>query len=296
MIKLRLIFIPCFICACLLMSGCASTVDSSYQKGTLNSSDKIRQAATIDESIIVVKRPSNAVGVAVAFKVIVDGKEVGRLANGRQIEFTVPNGTHSIQLKNWSIKDSKIITFSANSQEITFRAEIMWQKGLILGTTWKELTKVDEITLVHTTATDNTIAMTGTNTITGNSTLNSAIVQASNGVLKKLPIGQKVSIFNISSSDIEQSEYAIEELTALLVNSGNLVVLERKNLDVVNAEQKFQLSGDVNDNDIISIGNKFGAQTVITCSISGTGNLRRFRIKVLDVKTGQILSYNSYSI
>jgi hypothetical protein len=283
MFKLSLIYIPCFVCVCFLMLGCASTVNSSYQRG---------QAVAIDESIIVVKRLSRFTGSAVAFKVFVDGREMGKLANGGQIEFTVPNGTHSIQVRSRNMKDSEILTFSANSQEITFHTEI--EVGFWVGK--KKITKIDEMTLVHTTPSNNPTVMTSNNTLPGNSNLNNAIIQASNGILKKLPTGQKVSIFNISSSDIEQSEYVIEELTVLLVNSGNLVVLERKNLDVVNAEQQFQMSGDVNDRDIISIGNKFGAQAVITCSINGTGNLRRLRIKVLDVKTGQILSYNSYSI
>ena len=281
MINFRLVLISYFIFMCLLFLGCASTVDGSYVRG---------QAVDINESIIVVKRPLRYTGAALAFKIYIDGKQIGKVMTGGEIAFTVPNGTHTIHVEAVGAFSSNKINFTANSQEITFRARPSFLTTKIV--------KIDEIALIHT----NTLFSSDPNVTDeineriGNNTLDRAIFLASNEILSKFSSGQKISILNISSNDLELSEYAIEELTVLLVNSGKLVVLERKDMDVINAEHKFQLSGEVHDDEIISIGNKFGAQAIITCSINGIGNLRRLRIKALDVLTGQILSYTSYSI
>jgi hypothetical protein len=51
------------------------------------------------------------------------------------------------------------------------------------------------------------------------------------------------------------------------------------------------MTGEVDDNSIISIGHILGAGVVITGSIDGVGN--RLRLKVLDVKTARILAMSS---
>jgi hypothetical protein len=58
---------------------------------------------------------------------------------------------------------------------------------------------------------------------------------------------------------------------------------------LIRAEINFQYSGDVDDNSAADLGKQLGASTVITGSIGGSGALRRFRTKVLDVQTAAIL-------
>ncbi|MDR0644434.1 MAG: CsgG/HfaB family protein, partial [Treponema sp.] len=67
----------------------------------------------------------------------------------------------------------------------------------------------------------------------------------------------------------------------------------RKSLDRIFEERKFQMSGEVDDDSAISIGKFLGANIVVTGSVSGTGSLRRLRIKALDVLTGEIVSMAS---
>jgi curli biogenesis system outer membrane secretion channel CsgG len=66
--------------------------------------------------------------------------------------------------------------------------------------------------------------------------------------------------------------------------------VDRKTLDTIRSEQKFQLSGDVDDNSAVSIGKMLGANIVITGSVTGTGSTQRLTIKALNVQTAQIVT------
>ena len=270
---LNILFIFCIV-------GCTSVSDNSSQR---------QISVGLNESIIVVKRKFMPIGLAAKFNVIVNNKNVGSVINGREIEFVIPNGTHTIQIKaTGAFKSSNLITFSANSEEIVFVTQYT-SSGSFTGET--SIDKIEGGSIVHTANTTNVLQSTEESSI-----LDRAIALASNDILSKLSFGQKISMFNTSQNEIDISEYAIEEITVVLVNTSQFIVLERENLDVINAEHSFQMSGEVNDDDFISIGQKYGAQIVVTCSISGSGGLRRLRIKTIDVQTGQILSFTSYSI
>ena len=117
----------------------------------------------------------------------------------------------------------------------------------------------------------------------------SAVRSVSQTIINSLPKDSKIAIVNISSNDSEQSEFVVGELEVFLVNSGTFVV-DRRELDRIRREQRFQLSGDVDDNDVVSIGRFAGANVVITGSISGTGSTRRLRIRALDTQTARVIA------
>ena len=97
----------------------------------------------------------------------------------------------------------------------------------------------------------------------------------------------RIAIINISSPDSEQSMFVAGELEHLFVqNRFNLV--DRSELDRIRREQNFQLSGDVDDDQIVSIGKFAGANLVVTGSITGSGSTRRLRLRVLDTQTADI--------
>jgi len=116
-----------------------------------------------------------------------------------------------------------------------------------------------------------------------------AIKNAAQTISGSLENNVKIAIVNISSSDAEQSEFVVGELEVLLVNAGKFVV-DRRELDRIRREQRFQLSGDVDDNDIVSIGRFAGADVVITGNISGTGSTRRLRLRALDTQNARVLT------
>jgi TolB-like protein len=111
-----------------------------------------------------------------------------------------------------------------------------------------------------------------------------------------LPQGTKISILNISNAERSLADYVIEQLTTEIVNARKLTVIERQNIELIRAEQAFQMSGEVSDDSAIGIGHLLGVEVVITCSIVGSNNLRRLIVRVLNVETGEILNQTSTEI
>jgi hypothetical protein len=128
--------------------------------------------------------------------------------------------------------------------------------------------------------------------------LDNAIRNASEGIINNIPMNTKVVLLNISDfdEDIDLTDYFIEELGVMLDRSRALTVVERRYLESLSIEHNFQMSGYVSDESMISIGKYVGAQTVVSVNITGTGNLRRLRIRALDVETAIVQYNNSYSI
>jgi len=81
-----------------------------------------------------------------------------------------------------------------------------------------------------------------------------------------------------------------------LVNGGKLVVIERKELDLIRQEKHLQLSGEVSDESAQAIGRELGAQVIITGSLRNVGKSYRFKIKTLNVETAVIAAEYSAEI
>jgi len=127
-------------------------------------------------------------------------------------------------------------------------------------------------------------------------TLDIAISGAKSYAEAQLPQGSTVVIIDPAAPGKELGTYAAQELSARLVNSKRLTVVERS-ADVMqglNAETGYQLSGEVSDGSIQSIGHKTGAEAVITGIISGSGDSYRLNLKITSIKTAELLG--QYSI
>jgi len=122
----------------------------------------------------------------------------------------------------------------------------------------------------------------------GNNDVSNALRNAADTLKQSLPQDSRIAIINISSNDNEVSDFVAGELEFLLVNNGFFIV-DRSQLDRIRQEQNFQLSGDVDDNSAVSIGKFTGANVVIVGNISGTGNMRRLRLRVLDTQTAMVV-------
>jgi TolB-like protein len=120
-----------------------------------------------------------------------------------------------------------------------------------------------------------------------------ALNRAAEELVTTMPDKSTLAIINIAAQDREMSEFVIDELAYLLVDSRKFKVVDRKSLDAIRAEQDFQFSGEVDDTSAVSIGKMLGASIVLTGNISGSGSTRRLRIKALDVKTAEIVAMAS---
>jgi len=118
--------------------------------------------------------------------------------------------------------------------------------------------------------------------------LDAAIRETSNYLNGAIPKQSKIVILNIQSDFPALSEYVIDELIANAVNDKTFSVVDRHQLDSIRAEQNFQLSGEVADNQALEIGKFFGAQTIVSGAISKLGNGYRIRVRALEVQTALV--------
>jgi len=102
-----------------------------------------------------------------------------------------------------------------------------------------------------------------------------------------------VALFPFAMKDknlASNAEYLGEQLLFSLSRNKSFKVLERKDLQAVLDETKFQLSGFVPEEEAVEAGKLAGAKIIITGNIyAGTKNYKIF-LKLLRVETGEVLS------
>jgi len=126
--------------------------------------------------------------------------------------------------------------------------------------------------------------------------LDQAIQEAAMNIENRLGKGEKIALLNFSSPSELFSEYVLEELSRYLVNNGKLVVVERRELDLIRQEEQFQLTGEASDESAQAIGKKLGAQIIISGSLTSIGREYLIRIKALAVETAVIAATASSDI
>ena len=127
-------------------------------------------------------------------------------------------------------------------------------------------------------------------------TLDRAIAASTVYLAGQLEHGAKVALMPIDSPGEELSEYILDELTAYIVNEGKLVVVDRRNMELLLNELDFQLSPEVNDETAQSIGKILGVQYIISGSFSILGDLYRLRVGAIAVETAQITAMLNLTI
>jgi hypothetical protein len=127
---------------------------------------------------------------------------------------------------------------------------------------------------------------------TENNDIANTLIKAVDVILRPLAKDSRIAIINISSNDNQISEFVVGELEYFLVNN-EFIVVDRGQLDKIRQEQNFQLSGEVDDNSAVSIGKFTGANIVIIGTISGSGNMRRLRLRALDTQTARVVGVAS---
>jgi TolB-like protein len=124
------------------------------------------------------------------------------------------------------------------------------------------------------------------------SNLNEVLEDAYAHLRELIPRGSKLAFLNIQSSSQALSTEILDGLMEQAVNDRErprpFTVVDRANLDLIQAEMQFQLSGEVSDATAQEIGRQLGAQTIISGAVTRIGDLWRLRITALEVETAQI--------
>jgi TolB-like protein len=127
-------------------------------------------------------------------------------------------------------------------------------------------------------------------------TLNDAMNRAVSYLETRIPAESKVVVLNIVSENGALSDYIINSITEKIVNDNFFTAVDRHNLDLIQNEITFQMSGEVSDNTAQAIGQKLGAESIISGNITAIGDLYRFQIRAIEVKTAKIQGIQSYLI
>ncbi|MDR1420189.1 MAG: CsgG/HfaB family protein [Treponema sp.] len=122
----------------------------------------------------------------------------------------------------------------------------------------------------------------------GSDDLDAAIRETSDYLNGRLPPGNKLVFLNFQSASPPLSEYIIDGLIEHTVNDRVFAVVDRANLALIQQEMNFQLSGEVSDESAQAIGQKLGAQIIVSGAIAPLGNAWRLRVRAIGVETAEI--------
>jgi len=285
---------------CLILLSCASSKIEEYYGGqfflTWEPKLEVQNEA---EAQVIVTRLDNKGGYIGIF---IDNIFAGKLGNGQTGYYKVPTGgiheiyafydamSYSIDLTGktrdyFSISDpTEKIEFINNGDQYYFSVRY-------LGTRYEYGTNSSFYYHDVVITQDRSISVTGTGRVSSIPAINETYRTLS----RNIPENARIAIVNVVSNNLNESIYLIDELTVLFVNAKHFVV-DRNRLQAILDEQRFQMSGYVDDNSIVSIGHFAGANVVLTGNINVVDGRRRLVFRALDVLTGRILAMSSVDL
>jgi hypothetical protein len=225
-------------------------------------------------SEITVKRAQSAINAGFREQIYIDGSQKLTLVNGTEAKITVPDGEHTISAK-LSTLGSTEMRFTARSDSLTFTVTPAAQQLLIKRSGGK----------VGGGGTADGSAVS----VNQNEGVEDSLERAAEKIMEKIPAASRIAIMYVSASDPDVAEFIASELEFIMVENGQTLI-DRSELDTIRKEWKFQLSGEVDDDLAVSVGKIAGAGVIITGAVTGTGNLRRLRLRALDTQSAQVLS------
>jgi hypothetical protein len=127
-------------------------------------------------------------------------------------------------------------------------------------------------------------------------TLDDALKDGVGYLTMQIPPDKTVLLFNIECDNTEISDYIISGMTSAIVNGAYFTLVDRKNMEALETELNFQLSGLVSDETSISVGHMTGAEIVFSGSFKNLGILYSLYIQASSVETSQILASRTYTV
>jgi hypothetical protein len=97
-----------------------------------------------------------------------------------------------------------------------------------------------------------------------------------------------IAIVQTTAPDNVTNNDFVRDLEHMLVSS-RYRLISRDALNQIQQEQRFQLSGDVDDETAVQIGKIAGARAIIIGEISIEGSFHRLRLRVLDTQSAELL-------
>ena len=103
-----------------------------------------------------------------------------------------------------------------------------------------------------------------------------------------MPGNPRVALINNSRNERDLAEAVINGITDGLL-SRNITVIDRNNMALLEMEKNYQYSGNVSDDEMVSIGHEAGVNTFVLVAVTGSGSSRRLSVRMLDVERNTVL-------
>ena len=126
--------------------------------------------------------------------------------------------------------------------------------------------------------------------------LDDAILDSVDFFSSKLQPRSTVAVTNFEADTKELSDFIIQELLVAFANTGNVRVVERSRLEMLEAELNFNMSGSVSDDTAQGIGRMIGAQILFSGSISAYRDMYRMRIQAIAVETAEVIGTRTINV
>jgi hypothetical protein len=103
-----------------------------------------------------------------------------------------------------------------------------------------------------------------------------------------MPRDPRIALINNSRNEKELVEVIINGIIDGFV-SKKIIVVDRKNRTLVEMEKNYQYSGNVSDEEMVSLGHEAGINAFVLVAVTGSGGSRRLSVRMLDVERNTIL-------
>jgi hypothetical protein len=228
------------------------------------------------ESEVNVQRTESRINSGFRERIYIDGKHVLTLKNGESGKITVPDGEHTIYADLYSLTTNKV-PFTVRSSSVKFVVTAHSMQNFV----------IEQVNVPQAPAAAPAPGIPQADEFFDDS-VEGSLARAANVIMGKVPPNSRIAIVYVTANNREISEYIEGELEYIMVGKG-FTLIDRSQLDAIRKEQAFQGSGAVNDSQAVSIGKIAGANVIITGTVTGTGELRRLRLRALSTETGQVL-------
>jgi hypothetical protein len=128
--------------------------------------------------------------------------------------------------------------------------------------------------------------------------LDAAVTAATGYLSDRLPAASRVLLLKAGAPAEALSQYITQELSVRLVN-GQKFTLTARNPEIlrgINAETRYQMTGEVSDETAASIGKQLGAQAVIRGNFDQLGGVYRLSVTLADVETAKVLGQRTGNV
>jgi hypothetical protein len=242
---------------------------------------------------ITIQRAGSRINQGFRERIYIDGELRLTLTNGAAGRITVPRGEHTIHAELSTLTTPKL-QFTAGSSPVTLVVTPYTTSNFVIerrdaqpsppASTLPEAAAA-AIAALSGTAAENPAQVYDPN----DAGVEASLSRAANTIMSRIPPKSKMAIVYVTARDGEISEFIAGELEFILVDKG-FILIDRSELARIRSEQQFQMSGEVDDTQAVSIGKIAGADVIITGSVTGTGDLRRLRLRALGTETGQVIA------